>query len=194
MVLDEVLLLPKPCSTRKAARRSPERNPAGTCTTPESFRPAEGKVTASSVIGVLSVAGRDWTDFIGTVPGSSSAFRLAEAELAPPGIRLIDVVLLRPYGRREAGAAEVGIGVVVQIHGGVDQHPVPFAGTEQRGVAVALAHRWIEAKPEGRRHDDDVVLPGIDAVRDRPVDRGVVVDVDVVVDHCDVLVAHVRGR
>src|SRR5262245_19769023 len=57
MVFDEVLLLPKPCSTRKAPRRSDGRNPRGTCTTPESLRPADGKVTASSVIGVVSVRG-----------------------------------------------------------------------------------------------------------------------------------------
>ena len=54
MVFDEVLLLPNPCSTRKAARRSPGRSPLGTCTTPESFRPADGKVTASSDMGVVS--------------------------------------------------------------------------------------------------------------------------------------------
>src|SRR5262245_65378353 len=94
--------------------------------------------------------------------GSSSAFRLAEAELAPAGIRLLDVALLRPHGWRETGAAEVGVGVVVQVHGRVDQHPVPFAGAEQRGVAVALAHRRLEAEAEGRRHDDDVVLTGSD--------------------------------
>src|SRR5215510_15374064 len=57
MVFDEVLLLPNPCSTRKAPRRSDGRNPRGTCTTPESLRPADGKVTASSVIGVVSVRG-----------------------------------------------------------------------------------------------------------------------------------------
>src|SRR6516164_492584 len=57
MVFDEVLLLPKPCSTRKAPRRSDGRNPRGTCTTPESLRPADGMVTASSVIGVVSVRG-----------------------------------------------------------------------------------------------------------------------------------------
>ena len=55
MEFDEVLLLPKPCSTRKAPRRSDERKARGTCTTPESLRPADGMVTAYSVIGVLSV-------------------------------------------------------------------------------------------------------------------------------------------
>src|SRR5262249_27260538 len=58
MVFDEVLLLPKPCSTRKAPRRSDGRNPRGTCTTPESLRPADGMVTASSVIGRASVRAR----------------------------------------------------------------------------------------------------------------------------------------
>ena len=53
MVFDELLLLPKPCSTMKAARRSPGRIPSGTCTTPESFSPADGKVTAFSVIDRL---------------------------------------------------------------------------------------------------------------------------------------------
>ena len=53
MVFDELLLLPKPCSTRKAARRSPGRTSSGTWTTPESFSPADGMVTAVSVIGRL---------------------------------------------------------------------------------------------------------------------------------------------
>src|SRR5262249_42630614 len=57
MVFEEVLLLAKPCSTRKAPRRSDGRKARGTCTTPESLRPAEGMVTASSVIGVVSVGG-----------------------------------------------------------------------------------------------------------------------------------------
>src|SRR6266542_5627777 len=52
MVFDDVLLLPKPCSTRKAPRRSDGLSPRGTCTTPESLSPAEGKVTACSVMGV----------------------------------------------------------------------------------------------------------------------------------------------
>src|SRR5262249_38028631 len=58
MVFDEVLLLPKPCSTRKAPCRSDGRNPRGTCTTPESLRPADEIVTASSVIGRVSVRAR----------------------------------------------------------------------------------------------------------------------------------------
>src|SRR5262245_1767215 len=81
------------------------------------------------------------------------AFRLAEAELAPAGVGLLDVVLVWPDGRRKAGAAVVRIGVVVEIHGGVDQHPAPFAGAEQRGIAVALAHRRVEPQAEGRGHD-----------------------------------------
>src|SRR3954451_14181974 len=39
----------------KAARRSPGRIPLGTCTTPDSLSPADGKVTACSVIGMVSV-------------------------------------------------------------------------------------------------------------------------------------------
>src|SRR5262249_24401872 len=57
MVFEEVLLLRKPCSTRKAPRRSDGRMVRGTCTTPESLRPAEGMGSASSVIGVDSVGG-----------------------------------------------------------------------------------------------------------------------------------------
>src|SRR4051812_36323643 len=39
----------------KAARRSPGRIPLGTCTTPDSLSPADGKVTACSVIEMVSV-------------------------------------------------------------------------------------------------------------------------------------------
>src|SRR6187200_1234129 len=39
----------------KAARRSPGRIPLGTCTTPDSLSPADGKVTACSVIRMVSV-------------------------------------------------------------------------------------------------------------------------------------------
>src|SRR5438445_11828567 len=56
MVLEEVLLLPKPCSTRNAARRSDGLSPRGTCTTPDSLSPAEGKVTACSVMAWPSIA------------------------------------------------------------------------------------------------------------------------------------------
>src|SRR5262249_58006657 len=76
------------------------------------------------------------------------AFGFAEAELAPAGVGLRDVVLVWPDGRREAGAAVIRIGVVVEIHGGVDQHPAPLAGAEQRGIAVALAHRRIDPHAE----------------------------------------------
>jgi hypothetical protein len=44
----EFLLLPKPCSTRKAGRRSPAFTPSGTRTVPDSVRPADGIVTDSS--------------------------------------------------------------------------------------------------------------------------------------------------
>src|SRR5262249_45922790 len=52
MVFDEVLLLPKPCSTKNAPRRSEDLSPRGTCTTPESLSPAEEKVTACSVMAL----------------------------------------------------------------------------------------------------------------------------------------------
>jgi hypothetical protein len=39
----------------------------------------------------------------------------------------------------EKRAAELGIGVVVEVHGGVDRHPVALAGAAQSRVAVALA-------------------------------------------------------
>src|SRR5262249_58402477 len=58
------------------------------------------------------------------------AFRLAETEFAPAGVGLLDVVLLRPHRRRETGAAVIRYGPVVEIHGGVDQHPAPFTRAE----------------------------------------------------------------
>src|SRR5262249_47371311 len=41
------------------------------------------------------------------------------------------VLRLRPHGGWEAGAVEIRVEVVVEVHGGVDQHPIPFAGAEQ---------------------------------------------------------------
>src|SRR6202035_2485452 len=96
---------------------------------------------------------------------SLSGLPLLQPQLPPPLHHRIDILLLRPHRRREARAAEIGVRVVVEIDGGVDQHAVPFAGAELRDVAVALAHRGIEAGAEGRGHDDDVVLAGIDAER-----------------------------
>src|ERR1700756_3023806 len=124
MVFEDVLLLPKPCSTRKAPRRSDGLSPRGTCTMPESLRPADAKVTACSVMGMASVLVRLF------------AFRLSEPELAPAGISLGDVVRLRPNRRRESGAAVVRIGIVIEVLGSVDQHTVPLAGAEQRRIAV----------------------------------------------------------
>src|SRR5690606_22971988 len=48
--LPELLLLPKPCSTRKAPRFSPGLIPSGTRTVPASFSPADGMMTDSSCI------------------------------------------------------------------------------------------------------------------------------------------------
>ena len=121
-------------------------------------------------------------------------FLLIEAQFAPARLHRIEIFLRRPHRRREARAAEIGIGVVVEIEGGVDQHAIPFAGAELRDVAVAPPGRRIEPGAKGRRHDDDIVLAGIDAIGDRPIDRRVIVNVDIVVDHGDVLVAHMRGR
>src|SRR5258708_7832746 len=94
----------------------------------------------------------------------SHALRLLQAELGPARHRGVDVLLLRPDLGREARAAKLGIGVVVEVHGGVDQHAIPLAGAEQCGIAVALARRGIEPRAERVRHDDDVVLAGIDAM------------------------------
>src|SRR6266849_4003403 len=46
------LLLPKPCRTRKAGRRSREPRASGRCSTPVSFRPPEANVTRSSILPV----------------------------------------------------------------------------------------------------------------------------------------------
>src|SRR5437764_318844 len=81
----------------------------------------------------LSLREREPTEFVGQVldrsPNllSAGAFRLAEAELAPARIGLLDVGVVRPDRRREACAAVVRVGIVVEVHGGVDQHPVPLA-------------------------------------------------------------------
>src|ERR1700735_473190 len=48
MQLGLSLLEPKPCSTRKAARRSPGLIPGGTLTTPCRRKPADWKLTTSS--------------------------------------------------------------------------------------------------------------------------------------------------
>src|SRR5512142_580617 len=88
----------------------------------------------------------------------SAVLRLLQPELGEAGVGGVDVLLVGARRRREARAVEILVRVVVEVHGGVDQHPVPLAGAEQRRSAVALAGRGIEAEAEGRRHDDDVVL------------------------------------
>src|SRR5262245_38697103 len=103
---------------------------------------------------------------LGLVP-----LQLVEAKLTPALARGLDILLLGPDCRRKARAAKFRVGVVIEVHGGVDQHPIPFAGTEQSRVAVALARRWVDSEAERRRHDDDVVLTGIDAIGNRPIDR-----------------------
>src|SRR4029079_14316327 len=133
---------------------------------------------------------RDATAFMNQSPRAQilRVLRILESQFAPARHGGVDVFLLRPDLGREARAAELGIGVVVEVHGGVDQHAVPLAGAEQRRIAVALAGRGIEAGAERRWHDDDVVLAGVDAMRDCPIDRGAAAAADVVVDHGDVLV------
>src|SRR5689334_18424127 len=97
-----------------------------------------------------------------SVDRTLTAVRFFQPELVPPRRRGVDVGLIRPNLGREARTIQLGVGVVIEIHRGVDQHPVPLAGAEKRRVAVALAGRGIEARAEGRRHDDDGVLAGID--------------------------------
>src|SRR5262249_53770946 len=82
---------------------------------------------------------------------------LVETKLAPARLRSLDIVRRGPDGRRVACAAEFGIGVVVEVDGRVDQHPVPLPGPIERRVAVAFAGRWIETQAKGRWHDDNVV-------------------------------------
>src|SRR5262245_59260284 len=70
MVFDEVLLLPKPCNTKNAPRRSEDLSPHDTCTTPESLSPAEEKVTGCSVMGNGLHRDRSdpWRSRIGSAP------------------------------------------------------------------------------------------------------------------------------
>src|SRR4029453_11994544 len=94
----------------------------------------------------------------------SISLELVEAKLAPALARGLLVFLRRPRRWRISGPAKVRIRIVVEVDGGIDQHTVPLARAEQRGIAVALAGRGIKAKPESRRQDPDCVLAGIDSV------------------------------
>src|SRR5207237_1062754 len=113
----------------------------------------------------LSRGRRKWRDCFASLAMTAfcacanlNRLRFVQPELGPARHGGVDVLLLRPDLRWEARAAELGVGVVIEIHRGVDQHAVPLAGAEQRRVAVALAGGGIEAGAERRRHDDDVVL------------------------------------
>src|SRR3954469_24795779 len=130
-MVGEFLLLPKPCSTRKAGRFWPGFSPSGASTTPDRCNPAEGMLTVSALM---------------TFPPArfSIALQLIETELIPALLGRFDIVLLRPDRGREAGAAKFRVWIVVEVDGGIDQHAVPFAGAELRRIAVALACRWIE--------------------------------------------------
>src|SRR5260221_13025044 len=100
IVFEEVLLLPKPCSTRKAPRRSDGLSPRGTCTTPDSLSPADGKVTACSVMGMASVFVLRRFRRASRHPTCSArvclpnlglfafAFRFAQPAFAPAGVNL----------------------------------------------------------------------------------------------------------
>src|SRR5215470_13721837 len=88
-----------------------------------------------------------------------SAERL-EPELAPAPRNRGNVGFARPHFWWEARAAEIGVGVVVEVHRGVDQHSIPLAGAEQRRIAVTPPRRGVEACPKSCRHDDDIVLAG----------------------------------
>src|SRR5262249_572843 len=100
----------------KAARRSPPRTPSGTRTVPARRSPAEGMVTASSVIGEASLIGGMREDLqSAALVGRTLARGLAESKLAPARVGLVDVIPVRPDRRREAGAAELRVRVVVEI-------------------------------------------------------------------------------
>ena len=145
---EDVWLLPKPCSTRKAARRSPGLMPSGRRTVPASLRPAEGMVTACSVIGRCSVVGRDRDDFIGTARGLGQ-----ERQRAAGILDLLEADQVAALALAVAAAAHVeaerDIAEVVEHLGGL-QHV--------RGFVVAA---------EAVQHQEGgAPLAGLDAVRD----------------------------
>src|SRR5687767_3498240 len=70
-------------------------------------------------------------------------FVFGKAELGPAGVGRLFVLAGGPDGGRITLPAEVGIGIVIEVDGGIDQHAVPFAGAEHRDVAVALARRGV---------------------------------------------------
>src|SRR3981081_4736562 len=76
---------------------------------------------------------------------------------------------------------------------GVDQHPVPEAGAELGHVAILHRRAGIDGRAENSREDDHAALPGVDAMRKRPLDLLVVGGVDVLLHHDHVLVAVLRG-
>src|SRR4029077_21245920 len=111
---------------------------------------------------------------------SMESFAL-EAVLVPAALDALPVLRGRPHRRRIAVAVVVRLRLEVEIDGGVDQHPAPLAGAVEVGVAALEPGRRIERGAEGAGEEHDVVLGSIDAIRERPVDGAVVVDVDVVV-------------
>lgn len=108
---------------------------------------------------------------------SSVAGRFAQSELKNTRMGSLRIAFFWPYHRRETGAAEIRVRIVVEVHGGVDQHMALLGNPKQRRITAAPACRWIKSGAKGRGHNHDVVLARVDTVGDCPIDRGVVMDV-----------------
>src|SRR3972149_6251696 len=107
----------------------------------------------------------------------------AGAVSATPSPRLVPPPPLLRRRRPRASAEAVVLGAP-EITGGVDQETVPATGALHGVVALGERDRLVEeAAARGRK--DEEVRGRVHAVAERPVERAVVVDVDVVVDDHD---------
>src|SRR5439155_23571532 len=117
---------------------------------------------------------------------------IPEPQLLPPLAHPRLVVGRRAYRRREPFAAPLGAARELPRACRIDQHPVPESGAELRHVPIFRRSARVDRRAEDPREDADAVLPGVDPMRERPVDLLVRGGVDVLLDHGDVLVAVLR--
>src|SRR5438132_13068753 len=94
--------------------------------------------------------------------------------------------------RRIAAAAVLLLWLELPVDGGVDQDAGPLTVAVLYGISLLRGHARIEHGARRSRKHRDIAEAGVEPVTERPLDRFPIVNVDIVVDH-DQMLSRVIG-
>src|SRR6266513_2734815 len=155
------LLLPKPCSTRNAARRSPFLRPSGSCSTPASSRPFETNCTGSFTRASINhaLARLHARSAYGHRRGADLSDEAAQARHAVSPRRLYAPPHHRRVSRAGGNAQVAAVRSAARHRHGVRAHVLPVR--DQRAARLALPHsRRPDRRGEGQPRHAELPVVG----------------------------------